>query len=113
MRPTKADQVAHEVLISLAQWKPYIYYEAATGSVYIKFPHWKLGSLRIGDHNGREKYSYRWRVRLDKSPNYFGKGVHNGVSFTECGIEMIDSLVKEFNRQAEFRNVKPGDKAYF
>lgn len=110
MRPTEVDQIVQEVLIELEKWEPYIYYEAVTGSIYIKFPHWGLGSLRVGDHSGRERYAYRWRVRLDKAPDYFGRGIHKGVSFTECGTGKIADLVKRFEREAKLRYIKPGEK---
>lgn len=107
MKPTEIDQIVQEVLIELAQWNPFIYCKAATDSAYIKFPHWGLGSLRIGDHKGKKKYTYRWRIRLDKPYDYFETGIHRGVSFVECGVGMIEVLIKEFNQQAEKRGINP------
>lgn len=34
-------------------------------SIYIKFRNPKLRSLRIGDHDGYEKYKYKWNLRID------------------------------------------------
>lgn len=39
------------------------YKKAMSGSCYVKLP--GLGSLRIADHDGIEKYRYRWNIRLD------------------------------------------------
>lgn len=50
------------LLEDLAELKPYVYYEAKTGSIYIKFEDKRIGSLRIGDHQGRQKYRYRWNL---------------------------------------------------
>lgn len=40
----------------------YLFYSAGTGSQYVKFTDPRLGSLRIGDHGGREKYRYKWNL---------------------------------------------------
>ena len=44
----------------------YIWHLATTGSVYIRFDDVRMGSIRIGDHPGREKLKYKWNIRLDK-----------------------------------------------
>lgn len=44
----------------------YIYHQASTStSVYIKFAGQRMGSLRIGDHKGIEKYRYRWNLHME------------------------------------------------
>lgn len=43
----------------------YIYHVAMTGSVYIRFKDRLLGSIRIGDHTGKEKYRYKFNIRDD------------------------------------------------
>lgn len=60
------------VLHELAPLGAYIYHEAKPNgrfksdpSIYIKFRNPKLRSLRIGDHDGREKYKYKWNLRTD------------------------------------------------
>lgn len=108
---TSIDSITEEVLAKLSKWKPYIHHEAATGSIYIKFPHWGLGSIRIGDHDGRNCYTYRWQIRTDKPADYQEKGVHKQVRFFEYGSDKVDVLVAEFERQAENRWICPGEKA--
>ena len=44
----------------------YIHSEARTGSVYIRFEDARIGSVRIADHPGIEKYRYKWNVRTDR-----------------------------------------------
>jgi len=45
--------------------KTVVYKIAQSGSIYIKFENTKMGSLRIGDHQERSKYAYRWQIRTD------------------------------------------------
>lgn len=50
----------------------YIWYIATTGSIYIRCTS-GVGSIRIGDHNGREKLKYKWNIRSDvdyKTPKW-------------------------------------------
>ena len=49
----------------------YLWHSANTGSAYIRFNDNRIGSIRLGDHKGRPKLSYRWNIRSD-----FPKG-HN------------------------------------
>lgn len=46
---------------------------AQTGSVYIGFDVSGMGKLRIGDHEERERYGYRWQIRLDQKNDYIIK----------------------------------------
>lgn len=39
--------------------------EAASGSCYLKFEDQRMGKLRIGDHEERKQYGYRWQIRTD------------------------------------------------
>jgi hypothetical protein len=40
----------------------YLFHSAATGSQYVKFSDPRIGSLRVADHTGREKYRYKWNL---------------------------------------------------
>lgn len=55
------------ILKNLKEYKPYVYYSARTGSLYLKFEDSSLGSVRIGDHQGIEKYRYRWNIWVGQS----------------------------------------------
>lgn len=102
------NQQAADILIeSLKEWNPKIWHRAATGSIYIKFPHWMLGSIRIGDHNKREKYKYRFEVRTDLEPA--GVVIKNKNTYIyDPGA--LNLLVEKFKKIAEGRGIKPGDK---
>ena len=45
--------------------EPYIYHKSKSNSIYIKFQNASVGSLRIGNHKERDRYSYRWNLRHD------------------------------------------------
>lgn len=38
---------------------------AKGGSCYFKFEDERMGKCRIGDHNERTRYGYRWQIRTD------------------------------------------------
>jgi len=38
---------------------------AKTGSIYIKFKEQRMGKIRIGGHNKRKRYGYKWQLRTD------------------------------------------------
>jgi hypothetical protein len=73
-RARKIQSTVAWILRELKPWGPVVWAQATTGSTYIKFPHWKLGSIRISDHPGIEKYSYKWIISIDRRyrpKNYF------------------------------------------
>jgi len=44
---------------------PVLFCSASSGSCYFRFKEKGLRSLRIGNHEGRKKYSYKWNLRQD------------------------------------------------
>lgn len=67
-----------------------------TSSIYVKMPDGK--SLRIGDHKGREKYSYRWNLRLDLEDSFWKDDNRDGYTIHRFYTPSVDELVKELNR---------------
>jgi hypothetical protein len=43
----------------------HVYHAYSTSSIYIKLDYGALGSIRISDHNGKERYHYKYNVRTD------------------------------------------------
>lgn len=43
----------------------HVYHAYSTNSIYIKLDYGALGSIRISDHNGKERYHYKYNVRTD------------------------------------------------
>lgn len=54
--------IRKQIIRELGDVGAYLYYGAKSGSQYVKFGDPRLGSLRIADHEGIEKYPYRWNV---------------------------------------------------
>ena len=103
--------LADQILSELSQFGPYIYHKAVTSnSIYVKFPHWGLGSVRIGDHTGRQKYRYRWQLRTDCAAGTWSQFDDRGVLCTMFGTGQIARFAAEFARQADERGIKPGSK---
>lgn len=102
------DTEAKRITRLLQKWGAYVYYEAKTGSVYVKFPHWGLGSIRIANHDGIPKYAYRWNLTLHREYQWRFED-DRGVYRLYFGIERLDDFIREFESQAKDRNIKPGD----
>jgi hypothetical protein len=100
------------ILDRLAKWGAYRFYEARTGSVYIKFPHWKLGSIRIADHPGKQYYKYRWNLHATGA-NLFAFWQDGKVRRLHFSPDNLEKFFKAFEEEAETRGVKPGDKEDF
>ena len=58
-------RVVNQIMVLLKPFGVYVYHQAKTGSTYLKFSEPGMGSIRVADHTGREKYHYRYNVRLD------------------------------------------------
>jgi hypothetical protein len=61
--------IANKLVIELTELgiKCYIYHTATTGSIYIRFEDIRIGSIRLGDHDGKEKLKYKFNIRSDIS----------------------------------------------
>ena len=70
IRKSEIRELRRRVLTELKDLGAYVYYSATTGSIYIKFEDARLCSLRIGDHDGKEKYKYKWNLRFDIKDSY-------------------------------------------
>jgi len=79
--------------------KPWIYTIAQTGSVYVKFADTRMRSLRIGDHNGREKYRYKWNLRFDVKDSF--EETDRGVHRFYFAFSDIDGMVKRMKQYKE------------
>lgn len=61
--------------LRMAGLEPYVYAVTSTQSCYVKFADDRLRTLRISDHEGKKKYSYKWNLRKDYSnPTSFKDG---------------------------------------
>ena len=83
-----SNQVKKQILKALKNKgiKAVLYYRAASGSIYIRFACKALGSIRIADHKGRDKYHYKWNLRADIENHHTetnNKGSQFFYAFTE------------------------------
>lgn len=58
----KLDAIANTVLNELKHIGAFKWHVSNYHSIYIKFRDTRLGSIRIADHNGREKYNYKYQL---------------------------------------------------
>lgn len=75
------------------------YYVAQTGSTYLRFRDSRLRSVRVGDHDGREKYRYKWNLRSD-IPSSFERNDRTicRFYFTFNNISAFVKRVKEYHQ---------------
>ena len=71
----------------------YIWHKATTGSIYIRFKDQRMCSIRIGDHNGREKLKYKWNIRSDIELNTSKWVKHNNIWRYYIHLHKWDELV--------------------
>lgn len=72
----------------------YIWHIATTGSIYIRFEDNRIGSVRIGNHQGRSKLKYKYNLRTDLGLN--GVKWIKDDNVWRCYIPLLkwDELVK-------------------
>ena len=58
------------IIRELADLDAWLYHSVSGGSQYVKFYKPELGSLRIADHEGRSRYSYKWNIRFDLQSDF-------------------------------------------
>jgi hypothetical protein len=66
-----------------------------TSSLYAKTPDGY--SLRIGDHKGIEKWSYKWNLRLDMGEGEWVTEHKNGKHIARFYTGSVDELAQEIN----------------
>lgn len=78
---------------------------AATGSTYLFFPkHPHMGKIRVGDHNERKRYGYRWQIRIDmnnKKKYVDKKKGHARYFYSDEALYDAVTHMIAYNRKAE------------
>ena len=77
----------------------YIWCHATTGSAYIRFKDSRMCSIRVGDHDGREKYKYKYNVRSDVKE--FHKHKDEMTWRYYFPMNAIDKLIEELKLRKE------------
>jgi hypothetical protein len=70
------------------------------GSCYFEFTELpQMGKVRVGDHNERGRYGYRWQIRLDKEGHWEDTTkAHKRFFF---GADSLDKAVARMVRYSE------------
>lgn len=98
MQTTTTNQVAKYLLKELKPLGVYVYHRAKTSnSIYLKFDDSRLCSVRISDHQGIEKYRYKWNLCQGQSnPFYFS--TDGGVRRFYFSFEAVDQFVERVKK---------------
>jgi len=103
-----AEELVHE--LDEVGISAYIWHIATTGSVYIRFEDNRIGSVRIGDHNGRSKLKYKFNVRSDLKTG-FKKWMKDGEIWRyyihfDIWKDLVDVIIKRSHDVQKFEKGK-------
>jgi hypothetical protein len=107
-----------KIIIDLLEMKgvpAYVHCEATTSSVYIRFADPRNASIRIGDHDGKSRYRYKWNVRTDKKfrkRGRFGWMVDRGIWRYYTTADRIDEMVLLIAKRADLAKTWPKEYDY-
>ena len=69
----------------------HVYHAYSTKSIYIKLDYGALGSIRISDHTGKKKYSYKYNIGTDIEE--YVEVLENGKERKYYPCKDIDKLI--------------------
>lgn len=87
------------------------YCATTTNSIYIKLDYGVANSIRVSDHNGIEKYKYKYNIRKDIEEKYdeVDKGYYRKYyPFKDMGDLIIDVLLDR-----ELKKISIGKDEYY
>lgn len=114
----KLKQIAEDLILNLNDLdiECYIYYESRLkNSYYIRFEDARIGSIRISDHNGRDKYRYKYNIRADLNTTGQWQKIDGKWSFfisTKNWTKMVDIILertdylKQWNSKTTYNQFK-------
>lgn len=70
-----------------------------TNSFYLKFADDRMGSVRVGDHKGKQKYAYRWNIWTDGIERSY-KQVDRGINRWHYLVSDLDSFITHVRNYA-------------
>lgn len=106
-QPQTIPEVASEVLAELNDLGARTYWRAATGSWYIKFADPRLGSLRIADHPGREKYRYKWNIQTFFRGFWWAASEDSGILRRYYSVESLNEFYSAIRKEAQAKPKVP------
>ena len=90
--------------------KAYIWHKATTGSCYIRFKDNRIGSIRIGDHPGREHLKYKFNIRTDNVQEGWQKDETWRYYIKACNWKKIIPVIQ--NQADKVQNYKSSKYSY-
>jgi len=76
----------------------YIWHRATTGSIYVRFDDNRIGSVRIGDHEGKGRYKYKFNIRGDITESH--SIVDNNIARHFYPYDAVDSCVEDIIKRS-------------
>lgn len=105
-------QIAEELCNRLAEFFiVHKYCATTTNSVYIKLDYGVANSIRVSDHNGIEKYKYKYNIRKDIEEKYEevdDNYLRKYYPFKDIGDLILDVIVDR-----EMKKVSIGKEQYY
>lgn len=92
----KIRNIVKTLLSELKLLSPYIYHVSRWNSVYLKFKDIRLCSVRIGDHNGREKYRYKWNIEVDGKTRIDNDNNARRFYFSDSDLNAFILRIKQY-----------------
>lgn len=87
------------------------YCATSTNSIYIKLDYGVANSIRVSDHNGREKYKYKYNIRKDIDEKYSEKdGIYDRYYYP---FKCLDELIMDVIIDREQKKVLLGKEVYY
>lgn len=80
-----------------------------TNSVYLKLDYGVLGSLRIGDHRGKKKYTYKYNLEQGVQRHIVQD---RGIDRVYCPFRDIDMLVDKILYDRKRLVMRYGEESY-
>lgn len=101
-------QKAEEIIRALNKHNlgAYLYHSAKSGSAYVKFENEALRSIRIADHEGRERYRYKYNLRRDIYKAEWKK--EDGIWRYYCPMHRIDLLISQILKNKNYNTMGLG-----
>lgn len=97
------EEIQTELMARLHDLGVYATDAPMSSSRYIRFADKSMGSLRVADHPGRDRYNYTWNVWLNDKPRPFvqtRRGINTfHVSATEEGLERLERAIRTRSRR--------------
>lgn len=105
-------KIAKYIVNNLKELNAYIKNMSKYGTIYIAFKNNELlRQIRIGDHDGREKYKYKWNLRNDIPKEFID--IDKGISryyYTFFDVDKLINDIKNKYKQLQENNYVCKDK---